>query len=308
MIKKIVFILLRVSLGVFFLFSGYTKLFPIEYFEFQLVNDHLSTWFFADIMARMIIAFEMFLGLAFILNIEWKRIIVKAAFVMVTLFTVYLLLTLILRGNEANCNCFGSFVKFSTKESILKNLLLLIAMGFVWYFDKAYSYKFPRIIIISLLLIANAAIFIINPIDKEYNKNLSNYIVNYKIDLDFLYKDPKYKKPPVDLRKGKHVIAFVSLTCPHCKIAALKFSVLKKQYPDLPVYFVMNGDSVDLKPFYEETKSESIPSNMVLGDQFVELSGFNLPAIYLVNNSVIEKKVIISQLTSDLLNDWLNNK
>src|ERR1035437_1879237 len=107
--------------------------------------------------------------------------------------------------------------------------------------------------------------FIINPINKAFivRSNLSE--VNYPLDLTFLYNNPSYKKPVVDLRKGKHILAFLSMSCPHCKLAALKLGIMAKNNPNLPVYFILNGDSADLKQFYAYSNTEDIPASIVLG-------------------------------------------
>lgn len=306
MAKNILFIILRVSLGLFFIFSAYTKFDPIEYFEFQLVNDHLATWTLTSYLARLLIGAEFFLGLALVANVEWRRSVVKMAFAMVAAFTVYLLVGLITKGNEANCNCFGAFIKVSTKESIVKNLVLLALMGIVWRFDKGYSFRYPRIILTSLFVACTAGMFVANPIDKSYIKLAGNGQKNIPIDIDFLYTDSTLGTPSVDLRKGKHVLSFMSLSCPHCRLAALKMSVLKNQHPNISFFIVLNGDSSDVKPFVEETKITNIEHNMLLGERFVRLSGLNLPAIYLLNNGVVEEKIKYVQLNEDSLVTWVN--
>jgi thiol-disulfide isomerase/thioredoxin len=305
MAKKITFIILRVSLGLFFIFSAYMKLFPIEYFEFQLVSDHLATWSITGYFARAIIAFEFFLGFAFVANVEWRRSVAMSALLMIAVFTVYLLVGLVMKGNEENCNCFGPDIKVSTGESLLKNVVLMVVLGLVWYFDRAFSFRYPKIILGTLLVASGLVVFIANPIDRLYIKNSSSNALYYPVDFNFLYDTTKYTKPSADLRKGKHVVAFMSLTCPHCRLAALKMGILKKNNPDLPFYNVLNGDSADLKTFFEETKSGNIESNIVLGEQFINLSGYNLPSIIMVNDGVVVKKIDYFQMTDDSLQVWL---
>jgi hypothetical protein len=107
--------------------------------------------------------------------------------------------------------------------------------------------------------------------------------------------------------KGKHVVAFLSLTCSHCRLAALKFGVLTRNNPSLPVYFVLNGDSISLKPFYDETKTEHIPCNIVKGSPFIVMSGLSLPAIYFVNNGIVEQRKSYIELDEKVITDWLSN-
>jgi len=308
MVKRVSFISLRVLLGLLFVFSAYAKIDPIEYFEFQLVNDHLANWALSSYFARAIIGFELFLGLCFLTNFDWKKLVVKSAFVMMILMTIYLLITFIFRGNEPNCNCFGNFIKVSTVESIAKNIAILLVLFLVLRFDKGYEYRFPRIILPAAFVIAMSTVYVVNPVNKEFYRSIDEKEVNYKVDLSFLYTDSTFVTPPTDLMKGKHVVAFISLTCPHCRLAALKFGIIKKQDPNIPIYFVLNGDSVNLKPFYEETKAEHIPSNIVLGRRFVFISGFSLPNIMFLNNGIVERKVSYHEITKETIEDWLSKK
>ena len=302
---KILGISLRILSGSLFVFSGFSKLFPIEFFEYQLVGDHVATWNTAGYLSRLLISLEFFIGVSLLLNIDYKKIIVKTAFLLTVFFTVYLLFILLLKGNEPNCNCFGEMVKMSVASSLLKNSLLLIIFTVIWKIHDGYSYRFPRIILSSFLVISIATIFIINPISKTFANAADLNDVNFKIDLGFLYTDSQYVKPKVDLMKGKHIISFLSLTCPHCRLAALKFGVMTKNNPNLPVYFILNGDSDKLKSFFEETKSAHIPSNIVKGNPFIVMSGLSLPAIYFVNNGLVEKRSSYITLNEDTISNWL---
>lgn len=298
-------IFLRILCGALFIFSAYAKLFPIEFFEYQLVGDHLSTWTTAGYLARLIIGFEFFLGFSLLLNLDYRRLIVSTAFILTILFTIYLLVVLILKGNEPNCNCFGEYIKMSVATSVLKNVILLIVLIIIWKIHNGYSYQFPKFLISIIGIITVATVFIVNPINKTFSNSADSDFINFKMDLGFLYTDSIYIKPKVDLMHGKHIIAFLSLTCPHCRIAALKFGVMIKRNPTLPIYFVLNGDSVNLKPFYEETKAENIASNIVKGNQFVVLSGLSLPAIYFVNNGLVEKRQNYVSLNEEMITNWL---
>ena len=307
-ISLIIGLSLRIVCGALFLFSAYSKLYPVEFFEYQLVGDHLATWSTAGYLARFIIGFEFFLGFSLLIVIDYKQIIVKIASLLTIFFTIYLLVVLFTKGNEANCNCFGEYVKMSVAWSLVKNALLLALFYIILKLHSGYSYRFPRILIPTFLILGQSLVFIVNPINKTFVNTADLNDVNFKIDLEFLYTDAHYVKPPVDLMKGKHVIAFLSLTCPHCRLAALKFGVMTRKNPTLPVYFVLNGDSADLKPFYEETKTDYIPHNIVKGSPFIVMSGLSLPAIYFVNNGLVEQRESYVSLNEKMITDWLSKR
>lgn len=298
----------RILCGLLFLFSAYLKLFPIEFFEYQLVSDHLATWGSAGYLSRLLIGLEFFLGIGLLLNFDKKQLIVKTALALTLFFTIYLFAVLIFKGNEPNCNCFGEYIPMSVAESIFKNIILISILFFILKFHNGYSFKFPKVIITVLLLGSYITVFVVNPINKVFADAANQDEVGFKIDLSYLYTDSIYNKPNENLIQGKHIIACLSLSCPHCRLAALKFGIMKRTNPQLPVYFVLNGDSAKLKRFYEDTRSENISSNIVKGSRFIVLSGLKLPAIYMVNNSIVERRIQYTDVTDKDIMDWVKSK
>ena len=97
----------------------------------------------------------------------------------------------------------------------------------------------------------------------------------------------------------------MSLKCPHCRVAAKKFRLIKNNNPEIPIYFVLNGDKKDLKSFLADTRIENIPYSFALGKTFVQLSGTTLPKIYYLNNTIVYKKVDYYELNQYQIEDWL---
>jgi hypothetical protein len=125
------------------------------------------------------------------------------------------------------------------------------------------------------------------------------------LDLSLLYKYSP--APDTDLRKGKHIIAFMSLTCPHCRKAAYLMQVIHRQYPDLPIYMVLDGADVHKKAFFEDTHSEAVPHLFYQHtEEFTALAGEAVPAIYWVNNGVVEykSKYVYYQLDPAYMLKW----
>ena len=304
----IVGIILRVITGLFFIFSAFSKLYPVEFFEYSLVGDHLASWSTAGIFARLIIGFELFLGISFLANFEYRKLIVWAGIVLTSIFTIYLFLVLLLKGNEPNCNCFGQAIRISVSASLLKNCFLLIVLWSINKISAGLSYRFPRIILTSALIISIASIFMLNPINKDFANAADESDKGFKLDLDFLYHNKSYKRPEVALNKGKHIVALFSLSCPHCRVAALKFSILKKNNPQLPIYFLLNGDSTELHDFYEDTNTEAIPSNIIPDNRFITLSGLSVPAIFFEKDGIVEQRVDYITLSEKMITDWMMSK
>ena len=305
MIKKILFITLTVLLGLVFIFSGLTKLYPVELFELTLIDLKVSNWITAPVLSRLMIATEFFLGALLVLNFSLRKFTLKATAAILVVFTIYLIIQLAIEGNKGNCKCFGNVLIMSPLEAIIKNLVMLAVAVVLFIWHKGFVLPFKKLIMILVLLASLSMPFILNPPDFIMAYQARPETVGYKMNLDTLYNSTDIQKPVVDLRKGKHIIAFMSLTCRHCRIGAYKLHIIKKQRPEISMYLVLNGDNNKLEPFFADTKASNIPYIMLLGERFTDLAGFVMPAIVLVDNSIVEQKLNYLELDIDKIDAWL---
>ncbi len=307
-IKQALLHLIPVLLGLLFIYSGYTKLYPIEPFEFTFVDLGVAGWKTAPFVARFLIGLEFFIGFSLIFGLYFKRFTIYLTASTLIVFSIYLAVIIFTNGNNGNCGCFGTAISMTPLQAIVKNVVMLSLCFVIFKFIKGFNYfKFNKWLFGLLALTALSLPHILNYVDIEYS---SSYLVKkdnqFKLELDSLYSNATLKVPPKSLSKGKHVIAFMSLTCGHCRIAAKKMRIMKEKNPDLPIYFVLNGDVKNLKPFYQDTKSQNIDYTMLNGRTFVYLAGLNMPAIFLVNNSTVENWITYFDLDQSKVENWLN--
>ena len=124
--------IVRVLLGVTFLFSAYTKAVAPGFFEITLIDQGLAvTRNFAAHMTRFIIGMEFSIGLLMLLPFYTKRLMVLSA-VLLSVFSVHLVYLVFIGDNE-NCGCFGEMISMTPAESLLKNLVLLLVTMFVYF-------------------------------------------------------------------------------------------------------------------------------------------------------------------------------
>lgn len=304
-IKNIFFTVLSILLGLTFIYSAYTKTLPIQTFEYTLVEFVHMPWWMAAFGSRAMVGLEAGLGVLILLNIYGKnKWILKVALYILLLFSVYLIYLWATAGNNVNCGCFGDVIWMSPSSSLIKNAILIAVALLLIRFAKGLPIKWAQSYGYILLLAIIVTPLFIYPLPDTKPGFLNEEA--YKIDLSALYEPDKPDKPEINLSEGKHIIAFLSLTCPHCRMAAYKMHLMKKDNPSLPIYFVLNGSESNLAPFWEETGAESIPHSMLLGKSFIELSGLNLPAIYWVNNGVVEAKSDYITLNQSAIENWVN--
>ena len=298
------------AIGVIFILSAWTKLLPIEPFEYTFVDLGFINWKVAPFIARFMIGAEFLIGALLILNLNLKKITYKLAIGILLFFCVYLILLMVLVGNKGNCGCFGTYFQMTPLEALIKNIIMLVILFMLyrnhggWEFNK----KFSNIVVV-LYAAVFAFPFVYNPVELDYSEAYLNQPQdNYKIELDSLYKNATLTIPPKKLSEGKQVIAFMSLTCPHCRIAAKKMRIIHERNPEIPFYFVLNGKNENLKPFFEDTHTDSIPHCILNGRSFVYLAGVSMPRIFLINKSIVEHDVNYIDLDQGEVEKWLKAK
>jgi|LSQX01.3.fsa_nt_gb hypothetical protein len=305
-VKLISLRILSVMLGLFFIFSAYVKLFPIEILEISIVETGLVGWTLAPIFARLLLASEFALGVFLIMNIKPKLVNI---FVMLSLlvFSIYLSIILIFQGNSVNCNCFGLFMIMNPFESILKNILMIALSVLLYFKNTAVDYKKDWLVIGVGAVLVSSIPFIINP--PVFDKSKFGYEIEepYLMDLSVVYDDADVEQPKIDLREGKHLIAFYSSNCQHCVVAAYSLQLISKRNPDLSFYFFINGDEHDINEFHNLTKSGHVPHSILLAKPFLLLAGNKFPAIYLVKDSYVQERIHPAAINEDEIIEWFRN-
>jgi uncharacterized membrane protein YphA (DoxX/SURF4 family) len=309
MFKKILLGLLCIFMGCIFIYSGYTKLEPIEPFEYTFVDIGAVNWQLAPFVARLLIGLEFLIGILLILHIQLRSFTYKIGIVVLIIFCIYLGSLLAYSGNKGNCGCFGTHLIMTPLQALIKNVIMLVIFMILYKFHPGLELKNKRKYLLAIpLILAFALPFILNPVALDYSEAYLNKPENnFKLELDSLYNHATLNVPPRTLSQGKHIIAFMSLTCPHCRIAANKMRVIHERNPDIPFYFVLNGDEKNLAPFFESTHTQDIPHCMLLGRSFVLLAGTSMPAIYLVNNGIVEHVINYIDMDQTEIEKWLHS-
>ncbi len=294
-------------MGLVFIYSGYTKLYPIEPFEYTFVDLGIGGWRLAPVIARFMIGLEFFIGLLLIAGMYIKRFTVKLTVVSLIIFCIYLIFILITNGNNGNCGCFGTAIAMTPLQALIKNSVMLVVCYFIYnYYDGLNYQKIGKWIFGAFFITAFAMPHILNYVDFNYSEAyLTKKENQFKLELDSVYTNAKIHTPPKSLSVGKHVIAFMSMSCPHCRIAAKKLRLIKEQNPSISIYLILNGDYIKIQPFFEDTKATNIDYCILNGKNFVYLAGLDMPAIYMVNNSVVENWVDYMHLDQTEIENWL---
>jgi len=325
-VKRILGLILLLLLSCVFFYSAYTKSgvsYPgsgfklyandnaFDNFQWSFLDLGINSIFITGVIARMMIGFELMLGLMLLFHIYLKSFTYKAVIFILVVFIVYLGVVILKQGNTGNCGCFGDAVAMTPMAAIIKNMIMIGITLILFYLYPVKPYKFQEYVCLLLGLVAFSLPYIFNPIYTGTEPKPCHKPIN----LSPLYAFDSI--PNVELRTGKHIISFMSLTCPHCKKAAHLFNIIHHEHPDLPIYFVLTGPKPLVSNFFKETESQNVPhllfpshddfKNMIdAGVDSGEAGG--VPAIYWICNDTIQYKSTYYQLDPAIMEAWVNHK
>ena len=305
---KIFLVILSILTGALFLYSAYTKIYTLESFEsfqYTIVEYVKLPWLPAALSARAMIGLEAALGLLITIHLFGKnKWVLKAALALIVIFSIYLCYLWVYAGNNINCGCFGDAIWMSPSTSLIKNAFIAAALLILIKFHRGLHFRFSKWLILLLLAGLVATPYIYYPLPDTKPQWLKKG--RFYLDLSPLYAPGKADIPNVDLRKGKYVIGFYSVTCPHCRMAAKKMHVMKEKNPSLPLFMVLGGkDTTNLPEFWQQTNAQNIPYTRLDGDKFTNMVGYSWPVIYFINNGWVEAQTTYIELSQSAIEEWL---
>jgi hypothetical protein len=306
-IKRTIGLILLLAIAAVFLFSGISKLYSFERFVWNIMDAGISNMTLASVLARLFIGFEMLLGVFLLAHLFLKSFTYPAIIALLGVFIIYLIMLILKQGDNGNCGCFGDAYEMKPSAAILKNVIMIAATVVLFYLYPIRPHKNAAAVAGILGMVAIVVPFVVFPLSQDSQPQ----VVSRPIDFSPLYHstNPDNKPPSVDLRQGKHIVAFMSLTCPHCKKAAFLLQVIHRQHPQFPIFFVLNGAPDFEKDFFDETHASSVPHMLFRGgEEFQSMAGSAVPAIYWINNSVIERDANYFQLDPKYMEAWLQRK
>lgn len=302
--KRIIGLLLLLTVAAVFLFSGISKLYTLEQLVWNIMDAGVTNMTLASVLARFFIGFELLLGFFLIAHIYLRSFTYLAVIALLLGFTLYLVQLMQQQGDTGNCGCFGDMYAMKPSAGILKNIIMMGIVALLMAIYSSKPYKNSEWIATLSAMVLMVLPFILFPLSGEGKPEIAHEPIN----INPLYNTDG-AHPPIELRQGKHIIAFMSLTCSHCKKAAFLLQIIHRQHPKLPIFFVLNGHKNFETSFFEETKSKDVPHILFTGvSDFMQMAGTGVPAIYWVNNSIIERKSNYYQLDPNVMQQWLDEK
>lgn len=268
---------LRLLLGGVFIFSALSKLLGVGLFEIAIVDQGLAaTREQAAYPARLVIAFELFLGAALFFPFYLKRIILPLAIVTLVAFTVLQAYQMTIGEETKDCGCFGALLPMSSAESLAKNIVLLGLS--LWLFKITREEK-RQVILPSILAVASlAAVFLLSPIHRNYDETFAKYTQFEKASR-------------VDLTSGDKLVAVFNAECEHCQEAARELGELAAKSANFPpIYVLMFSENEAAIAAFTEKTNTHYPYHLIAADDFFNLIGASPPRLYWLQDGKVKAR------------------
>jgi hypothetical protein len=297
--EQIIRMALRLLLSATFLLSAYTKAIDFSAFEVRLLDTGLFGWSLTPWIAAAFIVLEYLIGFAFLMYRFKTRWLFPFTWGILVLFSVYLLVLLATKGNNVNCGCMGETLSFTPWQAIVKNVLSMLILGLLQFFESRQSFESANwnwhILLLFLATVSSWASIPSLYTEKALPLESKSYFDRH------ILSTHGFNNRNLEKETGnKRLYAFLSMSCGHCQVAAERLGSIQKSTP-LPISLVINGDSLALDAFLQEHNIYPLPVRMLGAQPFMQLAGTHLPAIFIVENDSITHQLRLFNLNGGLL-------
>ena len=322
---------IRLLVSFLFIISAIAKMYPSPYFAISTFEvKQLYTLGFSETIApyfsRTLIGIELALGLLLLQKHYLKRFIIPITILLLAVFVGHLTyVTYLSGGNSGNCGCFGELLPMTPIEAIIKNILAIALLGWLFYLlpKESSNHNFWILTtvlfatILGIYMVAPiqpiAAAFTVTPISEVVEDTLpinSSTIDTVKSSLpkaevkkDSITKvevaanEPKKIKSGnakffSNIDNGKKILCYFVPGCDHCRDAPKELTEMRKKDASIPTLsIIFMNEEADLIPAFFKEAGATYPYTIIEIIPFWNIlgSGKDTPGIkYLWNGNEIK--------------------
>ena len=306
--KKNISWIIRIVVALLFIVSAIAKLYPSPYFAISTFEvKQLYTLGFSDTIApyfsRILIGIEFALGFLLLNNNFLKRFTIPATIGLLAVFIIHLsYVTFSVGGNSGNCGCFGELIPMTPIEAIIKNIIAVGLLVWLWKIienDKKSNFWILTTVTLGCILglfmlapmkaattsisVSNENIDTLNNPDSVFvttDLNLSTDLLNKsedssKVKVEKVVEEVKKEVGPkpvfsgysefyADIDKGQKILCFFVPGCEHCRDAARDLNALQKKHKDFPqVQIVFMDEEAEKIPDFFKYAGKQFPYKLI---------------------------------------------
>ena len=226
--------IIQVLISALFLLSAFAKLYPTPMYgitkvfeEGQLIPMGFSEGL-APYFSRFIIAIELFIAIAILQRNYLKKLVIPTSIIMLILFSLHLAYSIFL-GDSENCGCFGELIPMSPLQALIKNIITLGVLGYLYKNtteDAKNDCSKLSIQFLSILLLMFAFVPVQTVGKNKRVSGFSEYVVS-----------------DLNMNEGKKILCFFDAGCDHCMDAAKSLNELSDSIAYFPEIHIIFSDS-----------------------------------------------------------------
>lgn len=309
-----------------FPFIDFSPYFAISTFEVKQLLTLGFSETIAPYFSRILIGIEFALGFLLLNPNYLKRITIPATIGLLVVFILHLsYVTFSTGGNSGNCGCFGELLPMTPIEAIIKNIIAVGLLIWLWKIlenDKKSNFW----ILTSITLACVLGLFMVAPMKASTTSSAieTNEVVltdtisqvedsvqvteiktidSSKTKTEKVVEEVKKDVGPnqavsgyaefyADIDKGQKILCFFVPGCEHCRDAAKDLNALQKKHKDFPqVQIVFMDEEAEKIPDFLKYAGKQFPYKVIDVIPFwTKLgSGKDTPGVvYLHNGNVIK--------------------
>lgn len=326
---------LRIIVAALFIVSALAKLskshlldspyFAISTFEVKQLYPLGFSGEIASHFSRILIGIELALGLLLLQKNWLRKFIVPITTLLLIVFIGHLsYVTFLSGGNTGNCGCFGELLPMTPIQAIIKNIVAVGLLGYLYYLLPKKEKNGNFWILTTVLFATILGIYMLAPIQPAANnftvtspaetptdtiattiddttkavvttaKDTLKKVDDTKKEVIVAIDEPAkhksgYTKYFSKIDTGKKTLCFFVPGCDHCREAAKELTELKqkdKNFPDISIVFM--NEEADLIPEFFKFAGAVYPYKIIEVIPFWEVlgSGKDTPGVkYLWNGN-----------------------
>lgn len=266
-----------------------------DFFDYSIVELGFPSWELASYFTRFLIGIQCGLGVAILFSGNRNKKLISAYLLFAgVLLIISILQVTILPLNRVYFGYWELF-KLNVWQGPLIWLIAIISSFLIKRLDRENFFNSPNWLR-SLIVIGG----LISPFVLNYppqwaiygEKGITESNTNLMVDSLASYQSSYiHHMDPNELKSGKKLVCFASLTCPFCIRAAYKLHVLRTRNPEAQCYMILTGDPSILELFEQRTSCENVPRMLLNDPLFNKITGGGVPKIYLIDNGKITHRL-----------------
>lgn len=312
---------LRIIVSALFILSAVAKLskghlldspyFAISTFEVKQLYPMGFSEGFAPYFSRTLIGIEMALGLLLLQKNWLRKFIIPVTVLLLLVFIGHLTyVTFLSGGNTGNCGCFGELLPMTPIEAIIKNIVAVAMLGYLFYllpknepqgnFWVLTTVLFATILWIFMLapIQPPASNFSVSPVMERPQDTISETTQAIdtvktvketttvkkdsvaKIAVENTNEPKKVKSGNAvyfqSIDKGKKILCYFVPGCDHCRAAAKELTEMRKKdanFPPISILFM--NEEADLIPDFFKEAGATYPYKIIEIIPFWNILGKN---------------------------------